>query len=492
LGIAGFGVPGFIINPTLLPMNKRPVFKPSLNAILALLVVPLPPLAGEDDIRSVLLGEAILDESAYSFLEYISDEFGPRMVGTPGHGATMDYLEGELQAMGLETERQAFTYPGWVRGESRVELLEPQPKLLRSVDLAYVGSFEPFSAEVAFVEAKDIAELDAESIGGRILLVRQNVSYRLDDMETLHEEHGVKGMLYINRVNGGQLLARTANHVGKPTPFPVFSISQEEGLLMQRLLEDGKAVRVELATSSELKEFTGINLIARLPGQTGERILLGAHFDSWDLGQGALDNGLGVAQLYAVAKLLKAHRAVNLHAIEFVWFDAEELGLWGSRHYAEAVDLSTLRAMVNLDMVGRPVTVNAMGFNELVGPLEVYAESLGAWKFSKKVENKPWLGSDHHPFIMKGVPAITFNAPMDHDDVRYYHDFGDTLDKVDGTMLGEACGMIALLVHDLANAEERVPHLDAAATAELFREAGLEERLKKAGQWPFGDDEVVD
>ncbi|MEX0332367.1 MAG: M28 family peptidase [Puniceicoccaceae bacterium] len=468
---------------------KRISLKHLCTGIFLPLLMPLSLLSGEETSRSLILGQSILDESAYRFLEYISDEFGPRMVGTEGHAATMDYLEKELQSLGLETERQEFTYPGWVRGESRVELLAPHRKVLRSVDLAYVGGFGPVSGEVAYVEAKDIEELDTEAIRDRILLVRQNVSYRLPQMVRLQEEHGVKGLLYINRVNGGQLLARTADHDGRAAPFPVFSITQEEGLLMQRLLEDGKVVRVELETRSSAKQFTGANLIARLPGQGSERVMLGAHFDSWDLGQGSIDNGLGVAQVYAVAKLLKELGTNNQHTVEFVWFDAEEMGLWGSRHYAEAGDLSDLRVMINLDMVGRPIAINAMGFDGLVPLLESYVDSLGAWEFSKNVANKPWLGSDHHPFIMQGVPAITFNAPMDHDDVRYYHDFGDSMDKVDRTMLGEACGLIALLVYDLANTEERVPHLDDEAVAELFRKADLEERLRKADKWPFGEAE---
>lgn len=469
-------------------MKSFPFFVKSLGCLAFLSLAGLD--AGEPDSRSRILGEAILDESAHAFLEHISDEFGHRMVGTPGHAATMDYLEEELQKLGLETARQTFTYPGWVRGSSRVELLEPQRRVVRAVDMAYVGSFPAVTGELAYVEAKEIADLDTGAIKDRILLVRQNTTFLLPDMETLHREHGVKGLLYINRVNGGQLLARTSNHDGLPAPFPVLSISQEEGLLMQRLLEDGKRVRVELETTAELKPFTGTNLIAMIPGRTNERVLLGAHFDSWDLGQGAIDNGLGVAQLYAVAKLLKAHSPANLHSIELVWFDAEELGLWGSRHYAESGNLADLRVVVNLDMVGRPVAVNAMGFDGLVPQLEAYVESLGAWELPKKVENKPWLGSDHHPFVMQGVPAVTFNAPIDADDVRYYHDFGDTLDKVDRKMLGEATALIALLVHDLANREERVPQLDAAGTEKLLRDAGLEERLRRAGKWPFGDGEA--
>jgi Iap family predicted aminopeptidase len=444
--------------------------------------------ADHQDTRERILGEAITGAEAYTFLETISDKYGPRMIGTEAHRMSMDYLEASLKELGIETRRQAFPYPGWIRGESRVELLEPVSRELRAAALGYVGSFSGVEGEVAYVSEKDIAEFDEAGIQDRILLVRQNVTYSLDDMRTLAEEHGVRGMLYINRVNGGQLLTRTANRTGEATPFPVLTITQEEGLWMKRMTEEERTVRVRLSTTGQLKEFEGENLIATLPGDSGERVILGGHFDSWDLGQGSIDNGLGVAQIHDVARLLKKHSPANRHTVEFVWFDAEEFGLWGSHYYADAVDLSDVRAMVNLDMVGRPIAINAMGFDGLVPVLEQYSESLGAWAFDKPVANKTWLGSDHHPFILKGVPSITFNAPMDHDDVRYYHDFADTMDKVDPVMLGESTALIGLLVHDLANdPEPRVPQLSEEETAELFRKAGLEDRLRKADAWPFAD-----
>lgn len=443
--------------------------------------------------RDRILGESILGGGAYSFLGTLSDTYGPRMIGTEGHRLSLDHLEEALQELGLETRRQPFAFPGWIRGESSVEMMDPVPRSLRAIAMGYVGTFTDVEGDLAFVSSKNIEDLDMEAIEDRILLVRRNVSYSLDDMRTLAAEHGVKGMLYINRVNGGQLLARTANRSGEATPFPVMAITQEEGLWMKRMLENGETVRVRISTANQLKEMTGENLIATLPGQSGERVILGGHFDSWDLGQGAVDNGLAVAQMYEVARLLKKHSPGNRHTVEFVWFDAEEVGLWGSYHYAEAVDLSDVRAMVNLDMVGRPIAINAMGFDGLVPVLEDYAESLGAWKFDKPVANKPWLGSDHHPFILKGVPSITFNAPLDPEDVRYYHDFADTMDKVDPLMLGESTAMIGLLMYHLATEEaDRVPRLSEEETAEVFRTAGLEDRMRNRNAWPFGDVETTD
>ena len=94
----------------------------------------------------------------------------------------------------------------------------------------------------------------------------------------------------------------------RPPPFPLFGITREDGLRLQAQLEVDIPVVVRLETLSQIKPMSSENLVAVLPGESDERIVLGAHFDSWDLGQGAMDNGLGVAQLFEVARLFKSTR----------------------------------------------------------------------------------------------------------------------------------------------------------------------------------------
>ncbi|MFV1981076.1 MAG: M28 family metallopeptidase, partial [Rhodothermia bacterium] len=216
-------------------------------------------------------------------------------------------------------------------------------------------------------------------------------------------------------------------------------------------------------------------------------VVLGAHFDSWDLGQGAMDNGLGVAQLYEMARLLNKYQPDNFHTIEFVWFNAEELGLWGSKAYVarHEKDLDSLYAMINFDMAGRPIQLNAMGFSELIPVLEEASSRLGNWSFDKPVANKTWLGSDHHPFVLAGVPTVTFNAPIDEESVKFYHDFGDTFDKIDRKMLAQGTAVYTLVALDLANNPTPLRRYDQAEVEKIFVEAGLEERMRAAEAWPF-------
>ena len=438
-----------------------------------------------DAARAAMVGDALLTQGAYSALATLSDRFGPRMVGTPGHASALDWLEAELAAHGLAVHRDTFSFPGWQREEDEAVLLAPVERSLRAVALGYTGAYDPAEGDVLFVDRAARETLDPSALSGRVLLLAPNLTFSAEEQAGLAAA-GVKGLLLINRVDGGQVLARVANRTGTPTPFPVFSISEEEGSWMRRLIEKNVPVRVRLATTSRTVPMTGTNLIATLPGTSGRKIVVGAHFDSWDLGQGALDNGLGVAQVLEAARLLARHHPDNRHTVEFVWFDAEELGLWGARHYARDEPLDAVRVMLNLDMVGRPLGFNAMGFDELVPVLEEIQSELGVWRFSRALANEPWLGSDHQPFILSGVPAVTFYAPIDASASRYYHDFADTFDKVSADDLTEASAIVALTVLALANDTTALRRYTPSETAALVRAAGLEDRLRAMGQWLFG------
>ncbi len=454
--------------------------------------LPVSPPSRADAAGDAIVGDALRTEGAYRSLVEISDRFGPRMAGTPGHAGAMDWLERELRAMGLDTRRERFAYSGWRRGTDRVEVVVPFSRALRAVALGYSTPIEPFEAELAVYRPDQAADATHPDSDGRVLLLLASARLSSRDQDSLVEHRGVRGFLATNRVGGGRLLARTARLEGDSAPAPLFAITQEEGEWLGRLIEGGETVRVRLSSTSATETMTGENLIATLPGTRPEgerqRVVVGAHFDSWDLGQGALDNGLGVVQLLETARLLVRHVGALPHTVELVWFDAEELGLWGARAYAErhAASDSDLRLMVNLDMVGEPQGLNAMGFDVLVPVLEKVSRSLGAWDLDRPVANRAWLGSDHHPFVARGVPSVTFYAPIDPDAVSYYHDFGDTVDKVDRYHLARASAIVALLVRDLASAD--VPglrRLTPPETRRLLSEAGAEPALREMGWWPL-------
>jgi len=415
-------------------------------------------------------------------LTRLCDDFGGRLTGSTANRGALEQLASELRALGLQPEIVPFTMPGWERGADKVELIAPLARPLRAVALAYTQPHAAFEAEVVDIGAGRPADYPAD-VRGRILLLDPSTALTAREFSNLAAERGAKGILFINREGGGQLLARTGSFVGEALPVPVYSLAQEEGRWMQRLLKRGRPVRVRLETQSRCRETQTANLVLRFKGRSPERIVVGAHFDSWDLGQGALDNGLGTAQLFALASALRGRdlaRTVELH-----WYNGEEQGLWGSRHAAAMLGDTPVVAMINLDMVGVPIAVNALGDESLVPALERWNNGRAA-KLPLGVQNINWFGSDHTPYQLAGVRAITFNAPIPRESVRYYHDLADTIDKLPEQIVVDSTAIIGDLVLALdADKELGAFRRNSADTEKLFTTFGLERRLQAIGYWPF-------
>jgi Iap family predicted aminopeptidase len=421
--------------------------------------------------------------AAHAMLTRLCDDFGGRMTGSAANRGALEQLATELRGLGLEPEIVPFTMPGWERGADRVALVAPFARPLRVAALAYTQPHAAFEAEVVHIGAGRAEDYPAD-VRGRIVLLDSSAASPAREFSRLAAERGAKGILFINREGGGQLLARTGSFVGEPLALPVYSLAQEEGRWLQRLLARGRPVRVAMETKSRCREQETANLVIRLKGKSPERIVVGAHVDSWDLGQGALDNGLGTAQLFALASALRGRELAR--TVELVWFNGEEQGLWGSRHAAATLGDAPIVAMINLDMVGVPIAVNALGDESLVPSLERWNAARGAAKLPQGVQNINWFGSDHTPYQLAGIRAITFNAPIPRESVRYYHDLADTIDKLPEQIVVDSTAVIGDLVLALANdaslgAFRRSP----ADTEKLFTTFGLERRMQATGYWPF-------
>jgi len=430
-------------------------------------------------VGSVALGAEPL--SAHAFLEKLCDDFGGRMTGSAANAGAMERLAEELGRAGVRAERMPFAMPGWERGEDRVDLVAPLGRRLRVAALGYTQAHDAFEAVVVSLRNGRPAEIEGKEMRGRVGVLESTTALQTSEIVALAVAHGLRAVLFINREGGGQLLARTGSFSGAPLPVPIYSIAQEEGLWLQRLLARDVPVSVRVATQSSCRVVETANLVVRVPGKERTRIIIGAHFDSWDLGQGAMDNGLGIAQLYA---LTLAWRGITPHhSLEFIWFNGEEQGLWGSRHAAAQLGDAPVVAMVNLDMIGLPIGVNALGDDSLVPVLSRWVEARGQEaRLPKGVENINWVGSDHTPYQLAGVRTITFNSPIPRESVRYYHDFADTIDKVLPQLVDDSGKVIGELVAMLAGDASLGPwRRSPSETAQLYIRFGLEKRLRAMG-----------
>ncbi len=205
---------------------------------------------------------------------------------------------------------------------------------------------------------------------------------------------------------------------------------------------------------------TSANVVGEIRGRSlpDELVLLGAHLDSWDVGDGALDDGAGVGIAVEAARLLKDARPKR--TVRVVLFMNEEYGLSGARAYAvtHAAELVRHVAAMEADAGGgAPYGFGVSGTDvarALVARLAAPLAGLGA----AEVVSADHAGADLIPLHPAGVPVLG----MQQDGTDYFewhHTDGDTADKIDPEAMARASGAFAVMAAGLANSDEKLPRL---------------------------------
>lgn len=241
------------------------------------------------------------------------------------------------------------------------------------------------------------------------------------------------------------------------------------------------------------REISSANLLAELPGSepAAGQILVSAHLDAWNLGQGALDNGAGVCVLLETARLLSARlarsRATGLErTIRFVLFTGEELGLEGSRAYLTRVEKgeeSPPDLVLNLEMCESPagfVIHSGRALAPLLNRLVLEHRDLG---LDLGVVERLDLYSDHMPFLLAGYPSFTLAYHRGEKARERIHTVYDRLDAVDPEGLARSAELVSAALWALAHEAPPIPpRLDESSLRELFARGGMDlDRVRQKG-----------
>lgn len=452
----------------------------ALFLILVLSTVSLAPAEADGEAEKIL-GRAMASDGAWRKLAYLCDRIGARLSGSRNLERAVEWSRAEFRRDGLEKVwTEEVQVPHWVRGPEEAEIVSParHPMALSALGGSIATPPEGITAEV--VEVNSFHQLRAlgESVRGKIVL------YNKEIFPGGGRERGY-GSAARFRVNGAAEAAKqgavatlvrslgTADfrlpHTGmmryeEGVPrIPSAAVSAEDAELIHRLLASGDAVRVRLALGcSILPDATSHNVIADLPGRElpEEIILIGCHIDSWDVGTGAIDDGVGCAMVMETMRLLKASGLTPRRTVRAVLFTSEENGIWGGKRYAEvhAGELDRHVAAMEFDagdgaIHGFGVTAGEGGL-EIVQGLAVQMEAIGA----SKVEAGGG-GPDISPMRAGRVPMISARQETGHY-FDYHHSAADTLDKVDPEVLRRNTAIVAAMTWLLADSEETLPRTD--------------------------------
>ncbi|MFQ6053171.1 MAG: M28 family peptidase, partial [Candidatus Bathyarchaeia archaeon] len=399
------------------------------------------------EIEKYVVGDIWVSDEAGRNLEALC-EMGSRFGGTPSEKEAADYIQRKFREYGLENVHAVeFDYTGWVRGEARLEVVEPRQVEMSALSLVYSPPTPPEGVDGEIINlgegSIETFEERAEEIEGKIVLCFETGGRPPTGMKrTMHRKEkfnrsadlGAVAFIFGNPVPG--LLATTGSCCqNRAADIPGVGICKEDAETLLRLLDEG-SVRARVFTTDQIKPMTSWIPSGDIPGseKPDEVVIVGAHFDGHSISQGAVDDCSGAVTVMNVARVLAEHGGRFRRTIRFLCFPLEESGLIGSVAYTKTHEknMENVTLMVNLDSAGsgRPGSWRVSGHGELIPYLKRVAKETG---YSMKPFEHLSGYSDHFPFFLMGAPSISLGRPLDQPPRvgrGLSHTKADTIDKV--------------------------------------------------------------
>jgi carboxypeptidase Q len=458
-----------------------------------------------------IAGEGLLESHAYEYLTQLSDDVGARVTGTPQSQKAVDWGIARMRAIGLENvHAEKFQiWRGWTRGTAQAELLEPTHRRMSVDAMGWTGS-TPNGGVTGDVVMANVFNLDEEMkdpsrFSGKIVLAVVQGQPKKDEMVIFAQfgdfikQLGQNGALAVFGGQGGyKSEGMNLTHTGilgfeEDFSLPVLSITAEDQSQMERYLASGKKIRAHVDVHNTFSNgpVETANVVGEIRGREKpeEVLVVGAHLDSWDLSEGATDNGMGSACVLAAADAILRSGQRPRRTIRFVLFNGEEQGLLGSFAYIKTHE----REMPNhlgdlvLDEGQGPVKSFELGGHEdLVPEFRDFVKSLSNIRVAK-VNAVVSYDTDTGPFITAGLPGINMN--QDSPDYMYtHHSAADALEAVKPEILAQDATLMAVTAYWITDRQERFAKpWPAKKTATMLREQRQYDMLKAFNLWPFGD-----
>ncbi len=432
-----------------------------------------PPTVSIDNYRAPagrIIGAALVSDHAYKRLAYLTDHIGHRLSGSKSLERAIEWALAEMKKDGLDNVRgEKVMVPHWVRGQESLEMVTPRPMKLAMLGLgnSVATPAEGITAEI--VAVRNFAELDAlgERVRGKIVVYNApftsygaTVQYRGFGASRA-ARYGAVAVLVrsITPVSLQTSHTGALNYDQRQPKIPAAAISIEAAELLQRMYDRGDRTTVRLKMEAKfLPDAESANVVAELRGseKPDEIVLVSGHFDSWDVGQGAHDDGGGCIIAWEAVRLLKELGLKPRRTIRVVLYTNEENGLRGGNAYRDAHRAALPRHIFAIESdsgtyrpegLGLAATAPAQARSNLQEIAKLLS-GIGADGIAPSGG-----GADIGPIMREGV----IGASLDVEGSRYFdihHTHADTLDKIDPRDLQLCVATMAVFAYTIADLPE--------------------------------------
>lgn len=419
------------------------------------------------DVANRIIAAAQADSAgAWNRIAELTDTFGHRLSGSAALEQAIDWTVATMKADGLDAVRkEPVMVPHWVRGAESLELVTPRRQRLPMLGLG--GSIatppEGITAEVMVVASFDELKARAAEAKGKIVLY--DAEWR---------DYGYNGAfrrvgaIEAARVGAVASLARAAGPYSMRTPhtgsmsydstvtkIPHASVTAEDAMMMRRMIARGQRVSVTLTMSAKtLPDAQSHNVMGELRGREkpAEIVVMGGHIDSWDVGQGAMDDAGGVVVAWEAIRLLKRLGLTPRRTIRVVGWTNEENGMRGGNAYRDLHRNEVHQLAIESDGgVFAPLGFGFTGTPEARAVIEAIGSLLapiGAGRIGPSGG-----GADIGPIMATGVPGMGLEV----DGSRYFwfhHTDADTPDKLDKAEVQKCVAVMAVMAYIAADVEQ--------------------------------------
>jgi hypothetical protein len=418
-----------------------------------------------------LIDAALADDEGYQRLTYLCYRIGNRLSGSPALEKAIAWSVEQMKAAGLSNVRVIpVKVPHWVRGPESARMLTPLEKPMHMLGLGMSIGTPPGGITAGVVAVSDFEELDKlgrEKIQGKIVVF--NDEYHGYGPARVYRSSGPSRAAAYGAVaalvRSATPLAMQIPHTGEmsydPTQpkIPAAAISPEDAMMLARLTAMGVPVTVHLEMGAHMDpDAESGDVIGEIPG--GERpeevVVMGGHIDSWDVGQGAQDDGASIMACLQALALIKKLGIEPRRTLRVAFWVNEENGGRGGEAYRQFVGGQIHSHVAAIEMDGgaeAPVGFGAGVDRKSMELLEDAARLLG--RVSATAITPGGGGSDIDPLVRDGVPGFAERTVGTHY-FDWHHTEADTLDKVDPQDFRKNVAALAVMGYVLADMPGRV------------------------------------
>jgi len=418
-----------------------------------------------------IISKSLSDSTAYNRLGYMCDTFGPRLSGSKNLENAINWILKEMNSDGLENVRgEKVAVPTWIRGKESATLLSPFKKELSMLGLG--GSVATprggLKAEVIVVNDWDELESRSNEVPGKIVLFNapftsygETVAYRYSGA-SVAAKHGAVASL-IRSIGPWSM---NTPHTGVMAynddvqKIPNAALTMEDAMMLSRIHDRGNKIIVKLDMNARMvSDRWSHNVLGEIKGSIypEEVVVVGGHIDSWDVGQGAHDDGGACIASWEVLRLIKELGLKPKRTIRCVMWTNEENGGKGNKGYRDMHLDEMDKHVLAIESDGGVFSPKGFGFSgndsarEIVEEIHELMKPIGANTISDGGR-----AADVAPLNDEGVPVMSLKV----DGSKYFwfhHTDADTFDKIDFNEFNRCIAAMAIMAYVVADLDEPLP-----------------------------------